>query len=257
MTCSMNWRPVAVGAAILAMSVSAARADGLADLRAALAGLQAQTPVKATLDVKSLERHGEGKDVDEKIGQASVTLEDGARGLQVTYAKETLARMDVESRQKGRDPKAKTPTLWALGRLDSSDFDPMVSAVATISRWVDESTFVGERVDAWQGKPARVLSFTISMAKLPDQQRKYVKDFDGTLDIWIAADGAPLATASRMIVKGRAFVVVSFDMRDESDATYGVVGDRLLTLHRETHTTNRSGGEVSEVRVVRTLQPQP
>jgi hypothetical protein len=248
---------VATATALLALCAAGARADGLAELKAALVRLQAQAPVKATLDVQSLERHGEGKDVDERVGQASVTVEDSARGLQVTYSRELVARMDVESRQKGRDPQAKTPTLWALGRLDSSDIDPMVSAVSTISRWVDESVFEGERIEPWQGRPARRLSFKIPVTKLPDAQRKYVKDFDGTLEIWIAADGTPLASASRAIVKGRAFVVVSFEAHDESDATYGVVGDRLLTLRRETRTTSAGAGERSELRVVRTLQLAP
>ena len=53
-------------------------------------------------------------------GQASVALEDGARGLQVTYARDMLTRLDAESRQLARDPKAKTPTTWALARLDSA-----------------------------------------------------------------------------------------------------------------------------------------
>ncbi len=251
-------RLLATAAALLALCAAGAHADGLAELKAALGRLQAQTPVKATLEVQSLERHGEGKDVDERAGEASVTVEDGARGLQVTYSRDLVAHMDAESRQKGRDPKAKSPTLLALGRLDSSDIDPMVSAVATLSRWVEQSVFTGERVEAWQGRPARRLSFTVPVTTLQEAQRKYVKDYDGTLEIWIAADGTPLASASRTVVKGRAFVVVSFETHDESDASYGLLGDRLLTLRRETRTTTTGAGDRSEQRVVRTLQlPSP
>jgi len=64
----------AVAAATL-LCAAPARADGLADLRAALGRLQAQTPVKATLDVRTVARHGEGKELDERIGQASVSRE--------------------------------------------------------------------------------------------------------------------------------------------------------------------------------------
>ena len=243
--------------ALLVLSAAGARADGLADLQAALGRLQGLTPVKATLDVQSLERHGEGKDVDERVGQASIAIEDSARGLQVTYSRDLVARMDAESRQKGRDPKARTPTLWALGRLDSSDIDPMVSAVSTISRWIDEAVFTGEKPEAWQGRPSRLLHFTLPVTRVPESQRKYVKDYDATLDIWIGADGAPLASALRTVVKGRAFVVVSFEAHDESDATYGVVGDRLVTLRRETRNTSTGAGERSEQRVVKSLQLAP
>ena len=247
-------RSLLFAAALLAASV--ARADGLSDLKAALARLQAQTPLKATLDVKTLERHGEGAEAQEKTGQASVSLDDGARGLQVLYARETLARMDSESRQLARDSNAKTPTVWALGKLDSSALLPMASAAPALARNLEEAQFKGEKADTWGGKPARLLSFTVPLSKLSEQQRKYVKEFDSTLSIWIGADGTPLASETRSTVKGRAFVVVSFEAVDESTSTYAVLGDRLLTVRSESHASSSGAGEHGEQRVVKTLQPQ-
>jgi len=233
-----------------------ARADGLADLKAALARLQAQTPLKATLEVKTSEKEGEGTDAVQKQGEASVALEDGPRGLQVLYAKELLARMEVESRQVARDPKAKTPTVWAVGKLDSSEVLRMTSAANALGRRLDESVFKSEKADSFGGKPARLLTFTLPLSRLPEQQRKYVKEFDSTLSIWIAADGTPLASATNTSVKGRAFVVVSFEAVDEDNLTYGVAGDRLMTLRSESHSTSSGAGEHGEQRVVKTLQPQ-
>ena len=242
--------------AAASLAACAARADGLADLKGALARLQGQTPLKATLDVRTVERHGEGADAIEKLGQASVNVEDGARGLQVLYARDTLARMDAEQRQFAHDPKAKTPTVWALEKLETHEIAPMASAASTLSRNVDEMPFKGEKADTWNGKPARQLTFSIPVSKLPEQQRKYVKEFDGSLAIWIAADGTPLASETRVAVKGRAFVVVSFDAVDESSATYGVFGDRLLTLRSENHSASNGAGEHGDQRVTKTLQPQ-
>ena len=238
------------------MIAAPARADGLSDLKAALARLQAQTPLKATLDVKTVERRGEGAEAFEKLGQASVGLEDGARGLQVLYARDMLARMESESRQLVHDTKAKTPTVWALAKLDSSEVVPMASAAPALARSVDESVFKSEKADTWGGKPARLLTFRVPMSKLSEQQRKYVKEFDGTLAVWIAADGTPLASEARAAVKGRAFIVVSFEAVDETSNTYGVVGDRLLTLRNENHVSSSGAGEHGDERVVRTLQPQ-
>ena len=233
-----------------------ARADGVADLKAALARLQAQTPLKATLEVKTSEKQGDGAEAIQKQGEASVALEDGLRGLQVLYAKDLLARMEAESRQVARDPKAKTPTVWALGKLDSSEVLRMTSAANALGRRLDESVFKGEKADSFGGKPARLLTFTLPLSRLPEQQRKYVKEFDSTLSIWIAADGTPLGSATNTSVKGRAFVVVSFEAVDEDNITYGVAGDRLMTLRSESRSTSSGAGEHGEQRVVKTLQPQ-
>ena len=243
----------------LALTVAVAplaHADGLADFKAALARLQAQTPLKATLDVKTTQRQGEGADAQEKQGQASIALEDGARGLQVLYARDTLARMDAESRQLARDPKAKTPTVLALGKLDSGEIVTMASATASLLRGLEENVFKAEKPDTWNGKPARLLTFSVPVEKLPEQQRKYVKQFDSTVSIWIAADGTPLASETHTSVKGRAFVVVSFEALDDRSCTYAVVGDRLMTLRSETHTSSTGAGERGEERVVKTLSPQ-
>ena len=105
------------------------------------------------------------------------------------------------------------------------------------------TSFKAEKADTWNGKPARLLTFTVPMTKLPEQQRKYVKEFDATVSIWIAADGTPLASATHTTVKGRAFVVVSFEAVDDDSHTYGVVGDRLLTLRSEKHNTSSGAGE--------------
>ena len=252
-------RPTLVRSLTLVAALAAAplaHADGLADLKAALARLQAQTPLKATLEIHTTERQGDGADAIEKLGQASVGLEDGARGLQVLYAKDTLARMDAESRQLARDPKAKTPTVWALGKLDSGDIVPMASATASLLRGLDENVFKAEKPDTWNGKPARLLTFSVPIEKLPEQQRKYVKEFDAVVSIWIGADGTPLASATHTTVRGRAFVVVSFEAVSEDSHTYAVAGDRLVTLRSEEHTSSKGAGESGEERVVKTLQPQ-
>jgi hypothetical protein len=253
MTRSIRVRLLPLSAVLFAASV--AHADGLADLKAALGRLQAQTPLKATLDVKTMERHGDGADAVEKTGQASVSLDDGARGLQVLYAKDVLTRMDAESRQLAQDPKAKTPTVLALGKLDSSEIVPMTSAAAALARRLDESVFKAEKADAFGGKPARLLTFTVPVTKLPEQQRKYVKEFDSTLSVWIGADGTPLASETHTRLKGRAFVVISFEATDESSTTYTVLGDRLLALRNENRTSSSGAGEKGEERVVKTLQP--
>jgi hypothetical protein len=250
---ALAWRLCAVAALLAA---SRAHADGLADLKGALARLQAQSPLKATLEVRTFDRRGEGSDAIEKQGQASIAVEDGTRGLQVLYGRDTLSRMEAESRQLAHDPKSRTPTVWAIGKLDSSEIVPMTSAASALGRSLEEAQFKAEKADAWNGKPARLLTFTIPIDKLPPEQRKYVKQFDGTLSVWIAADGTPLASETHVTVKGRAFIVVSFDAVDDWSTTYAVLGDRLVALRAENHSSSNGAGERGEQRVVKTLQPQ-
>jgi len=243
-----------VSLALLGLTASAT-ADGLADLRAALARYPAQSPLKATLEVKSLDRHGDGADADETVGEARVLVEDGVRGLQVIYAKEVLARLDAEAREHSRDPKSKTPTRSALGKLDVTDVQPLVSATAPLARRLDDAVLKEEKAEAWQGRPARRLSFTIPDRHLTAAQRKYVKHFESSLDVWIGPDGTPLASSEHSNVSGRAFVVVSFEAHDHEDCTYAVAGDRLVTSRRESSNLSSGAGEKGEQRVVITLQP--
>ena len=63
-------------AAALMAAPLAVQADTLADVRGQLAK-QGQSALKATIEVKSLSRNGEGKELEERTGEAAVQVEDG------------------------------------------------------------------------------------------------------------------------------------------------------------------------------------
>lgn len=247
------------GWALLALGLysQAARADGQADLKAALERLQDQTPLKAVLETKTWRRSGEGKDAVETSGQATVTVEEGPRGMQLFYSREILARMDAEALAAARNPNAKTPTLNAAREFAPNNLRPMISAAGTLARALEKAAFKSEKTESYQGKPARVLNYELGLDTLGDRDRKYVKDFDGRLTIWIGADGVPLASRMSEDVHGRAFLVVSFDAKNEEQNVYALSGDRLLTVRRESKSTSAGAGEKGEERVVKTLQLQP
>ncbi|MES2104410.1 MAG: hypothetical protein V4634_10350 [Pseudomonadota bacterium] len=233
------------------------RADGLADLKAALARQQGQTPIKAMLEFKTWSRHGEGKDLDESNGLASIAVEDNARGMQVLYSRDVLARMETEARAKERDQKTRTPTLNALRELNSSELRGMTSAAYALSLALEKLAFKSERAETWNGKAARLLSFDASLDKQDEKDKKYVKKFEGTMEIWIAADGTPLASRSRTNISGRALVVISFEVINNEDHVFSLVGDRLVTLRKETYNSGSGAGEKGEGRIIKTLQLQP
>lgn len=231
-----------------------ARADGVSDLRSALSRLQGQSPLKVQVDARTWNRQGDGKDTDETQGVASVVVEEGARGLSVLYSKDMLLKLELEERNKERDTKAKTPTLSALSEVNSSALRPMLSAASSLSRSLDKAIFKAEKPDTYNGKPARLLRFDLTLDKINEKDRKYVKRFEGVLDVWIADDGTPVASRSSQTVSGRAYVVVSFEFKNEEDHVYGVVGDRLVSTKKESRTSGSGMGEKGEGRAVKTLQ---
>ena len=248
-----RWVQTALLSSVLVLGVHA-HADGVSDLKSALARLQGQSPLKAQVDAKTWSRQGDGKDTDETQGSASVTVEDGARGLSVLYSKDMLAKLEAEERNKERDAKAKTPTLSALSEVNSSALRPMLSAASGLSRSLGKAIFKAEKPDTYNGKPARHLSFDLTLEKLNEKDRKYVKKFEGALDVWIAEDGTPVASRSSQTVTGRAYVVVNFEFKNEEDHVHSVVGDRLVSTKKETRTSGSGMGEKSEGRAVKTLQ---
>jgi len=247
-------RAVMIGLAMLAAGT--ARADGLADMKAALARAGAATPLKALVETQTWRKLGDGADAEETRGAVSVTVEDGARGLNVVHGKEVLARMDAELRAKAKNPDSRTPTLSALEELGPRDVLALTSAAASLSRIIERGQFKGERADTWQGRSARALTFDMPMSSLSTREKKYAKKFSSVLDVWIGADGMPLASRLRQSMSGRAFVVVSFDSVHEEQSVYSVLADRLLAVRKETRGSASGAGEKDERKVVTTLQVQ-
>jgi hypothetical protein len=246
---------IGAGAALLLVAAGA-RADALADFKAALARSALQAPVRAAIESSTWRKLGEGAAAEEDSGQASVLADDGPRGLSLTHAKDMVLRMEHELRARARNPNSKTPTLAALEEVGPRDVLGLTSAAAALSRAIERGVFKGERADSYQGKPVRVLSFEMPISTLSDRERKYAKKFSSLLDVWIGADGTPLASRARASASGRAFIVIGFEFGSDEDSVYGLAGGRLLTLRKESRTRFSGPGERDERRVVTTLQVQ-
>jgi hypothetical protein len=233
-----------------------AQADGLSDLKTSLTNLQGTAPLKAIVDVKTNGRRGKGKSLEETTGQASLSIENSARGMQVIYSKDTLTLLENEERAKEKDPKKKTPTLTAMNLVNTATLRQMASSSGQLSRTIENATFKSEKMDVFNGKPARLLSFEMSIDKLDPKERESVKKFESSLDVWIAADGTPLASQSHQHRSIRAMMVISVEMTDDVDQTYGVVGDRLVTLKKDSKNSGAGMGEKGDTKTITTLQIQ-
>ncbi len=243
-----------LAAAVLAAPLTA-EADTLSDLRGLLAR-QSQGPVKALVEVKSLSRNGEGKELEEQSGEAAVQIEDGPQGLRVTYPRELLQKVETEEQARARDPKSKTVTLSGMGKLDTANLRELLNPAAKLARLLNRAKLKGEKAEAWQGKPATLLSFELEKEKLTGKAADFIKNYSGTLELWVGAQGVPLAAKVREAVSGRAFIVFSFEQQGEEEHQFGFVADRLVMFRSESR--NQGSGTIgkNESRVTHLLKPQ-
>lgn len=254
---TLKSRAPSIALVLLLATCGVARADGQADLRAALARLQGQAPLKANAQARDWRRTGEGKEAKETQGQARISLEDGPRGLQPLYGRDLLDRVDAEARAAARDKSAPKPLAQALAQLGFGELHALSSAASALQREIDDARFKAETAESWGGKPARKLEFEGSVDSLSESNRKYVREFKLVLSVWIAADGTPLASQRHFDVTGRAFVVVSFEQHSDEQRAYAVAGDRLVATSDEEKGSAKGAGEAQEYRIERSLQVLP
>lgn len=247
---------MSVRALVLVCIPALAYADGLSDLKAALARSQGQTALKGSLEARTWHRQGEGKDLDEGSGQGSLWLEEGSTGMKLVYSRDVLQRLEAEEAAKEKDPKAKTPTSSALGGVNTKTIRGLLEASQALGRTLDQAVLTSEKVEPWNGKPARLLSFTLGPGKMSEKEQKYIKKYDGTLQVWIAADGTPLASRSHRFMAMRAFMVINFETTTDDECAYALLGDRLVTTRKETRNAGSGMGEKGEGRTTYTLQLQ-
>lgn len=230
----------------------AARADGFTDLRAALAR-PANGNVKALVSVDLTNNDAGG----EERGQAAVALDDGPAGLRVQLARDVLQRADAEDRLREKNPQARTPTLLALNTLDLRELRTLAAPASGLQALLEQATPRAEAAEAWAGQPARRLSYELPLSRLKEKDRKYVKQFDSRLDVWIGADGLPLASRVQTTASGRAFVVIGFETTQFEETHYQRAGDRLVVQRRERRSSGSGGGEKGESRSLHQVQLAP
>jgi hypothetical protein len=237
---------------VAAHTVPAAGAGGLEDLRAALEGLRGTVPVKVVLTAQVTTV---SKDDDDKVrnasGTATLAAEDGPQGLRLAYPRDIIVKAVAEGAGRQTDSTAPVPTRNALNELDYADVHSMVHAAETLLIRLEGAKLKAERSEALNGKPARVLSLELTVAK----NQQFVDKQSSTMDIWIDEAGRPLASRAQAMSKGSAYIVVTFEVKNREDRVYSIVGDRLLVTRRESSGSGSGAGQRGETKATVTLQP--
>jgi len=232
---------------------SLAQADTLSDLKGLLPRLNGAEPIKATVDYQFWNRQGDDKKPLITEGRATTQVEDGPQGLRMTWSRNTLQAAAQEAKAKALDPEKKTPTRRAIEGLKALEVSDYLNGADELLRTLEQSQLVQERLDTWEGKPAKLLQLKVT-PKLGQQERKYIKEMEATARVWVNSEGLPLAAETEIRMKGRALLVISFEQHQKEAFQFTRAGNRLVVLRHAQESSGSGGGEKGQSKTVMSLR---
>jgi len=111
---------------------------------------------------------------------------------------------------------------------------------------------IEDRPDTREGHPVHLLAVKLPLP-LSDKDKKFVKESGMTVRLWLGPDGLPLAAETKMALKGRALLVISFETTETEEFRFAVIGHRLVVLRRAKETRSSGAGESNSRKSVATL----
>ena len=229
--------------AILLLAAAALCADPISDLRSALEELDGESRIVATLDLEVSGAEGDKDDPLRLNGTASATVSDGPEGVTIRFAPDGLERAQAEaasSEEIGRDYGARL----AVDTIDGVMVHEHLNAAPVILRHLRRAELVAAKDDALDGRPARLLELKIT-PRPNVAARKYIKEVNISLRLWLDRDGLPAAAHLSQVQKGRALLVIGFEAGQQDEFRYSRIGDRLVAIHHSRVTTGSGAGQHS------------
>lgn len=229
---------------------SMAHADALGDLRAKLAGLSGSTPYTGTLTLRSTVTNGKKPATH---AQVAVKVASGAEGLQMNFAPALLARASSEAAAQAKNPDAPAPTRDALAKLSPDRVQAALDMAPVLLHMLEGATLQSQGNETRDGKPVHLLVLAVPSG-VGAEDRDAVKHYEGTLKVWLGADGIPVALAEHREYRGRKFLI-SFSFGNDSTASLAHVGTRLVATSRRAESTNSGFGQSGSSVTETTLMP--
>jgi len=230
---------------------SALSADGLTDLRGALARYQGQDAMKAQLGISSWSRGTEGNKPKDMSSSETLIVEEGPMGLRITCPPAVLTKVRQEARVKG--PEGHQPTLKILGKVGFLQAAAYCNAGSSLMEQLEDAQFEEEKQELWQGHPARLLTFKLKAQNGSEMGAKM--NASGSLKIWVDGEGVPLASESQRKMEAGIFLIkVKSTERTATD--YTRLGSRLLVLRQVEEMDGTAIGQHIQTKQVMSLQLQ-
>ncbi len=228
-----------------------AGANGLDDMKAALAPLQGMVPLRGAYEVHET-RIKPGK-APETLMAAAMVSED-ASAFEVRWERGLLKRaFDESSPAKGANKKD------GLSALIASSSPARIGLALNYAPRLLQSlvmgTFKSERADAWQGKPARLVEVLILPEEAPNDSVA-IKENSIAAQFWIGADGVPLGAVTTHTIKARLMVFMTYEKTTREELTFVQAGNRLVVLKRDSQGKEKGPGSEHEFRNLYTFTPK-
>ena len=245
-----HWMLLSFYAAVLPLS---ATADGVADFRGALTRLQSADPIVVDSQFKLFGRSGDHEELIEREGIINLRFEDDEKGLRVVYSPELIALLHSEELAKIEDEDVKNSALNAVGQFQYWEWRELLYPAQQMELVLGRYNFVSEKVDAYNGRAARLLTFSMPRSRIDKSYRKYVKKYSNLFLVWIDDEGVPLASQLTEEGSGRIFIVIGFEFKNEIHTEYQRYGNRLLATKREVKDESSGATMQSERHFISTL----
>lgn len=233
------------------LGITVLRADPVAELKATLGGFTGHDPVRTSVSLDYRHESGEAK-APAETAVVSVRAEATTDGIRLTWPRALIDALAEEQQAHGRDPNLPQARQHAVDQLGLTTIAGYLNAAPELSRMLEQAELVGTKAEAWRGQPARKLTFKLS-PPLSEQDRKYVKELDGTATVWIDAAGRPLGAEQRVHLKGRALLVISFQSDQREEYRFAPAGDRLVVVEHVKEGSGSGGGQSGKERTTATL----
>jgi hypothetical protein len=226
-------------------------AGSLDDLRNTLQKLQGGESVKATLEHSFWRQITDDKKPTISQGKVTAQLEDGPQGLKVLWGRGTLQQAARELAAQEREPDRPAPTRTALRNVDPLEAGESLNHAEALLRDLAQAQVQEEKTDTWQGRSVRLLLLKLT-PKIPENQRKYLKELKVEGKVWIGADGVPLAFSNSVAYKGSR-LFISFEGGNSQELQFAKVGNRLVVTRATSEDRNAGFGASSQTKKTTTL----
>lgn len=242
-------------AAALLTGCGAASANGLDDLRVALAGLQGLGTLQGAYEVRETRNNFAAKPArGPETLQAAAWVADEASALEIRWDKGLLKRAAEEaSIAKGAARKDGLANLIAqstAARVASAvNYAPRLLQTLALAR------FKSERMDSYRGRPARLVELVVTPEEIPNDAIS-IKDNTIVAQFWLGADNLPLATVANHAVDAKFMVFMSYERNAREEYTFAVQANRLVVLKRESQGREKGPGIDNEFHNVYTFTPK-
>jgi hypothetical protein len=220
-------------------------ADPLADLRANLGKLQADSPLKARIDLKVIQTSKEDDATRQTATDASVNAEAGPQGLRLSWPAQALAEARKAARLRAANPEAPKQDggIAALGAEDAAN---LLSYAEPLSLLLDGAKLLGDKTDVRAGKPARLLVVE-PRERLSASQRKMLKSREESVRLWLDPEGYPVAM-ERAIELNFSKFLISFAVSNRESRAFARVGGRLVVTSESTEGSGAGFGQSGQTK---------